>query len=548
MIDPRDIYQAKITQDIYSEWNRGERNTLAVLPTGGGKSVIVSGVVRDFAAQQSRGVVIAHRNELVAQMSGHIARRGIWHRIIGPDTTISQIRRNNRAEFGQTFINNDAPISVGGIDTIVSRKEKLTPWAAQQSFWVIDEAHHVLQENKWGLGVSLFKNAIGLGVTASPCRADGNGLGIHADGVFNTMVCGPTMRELIEMGALTDYEIVIAESDLVIEDDAIGATGDYSQKKLKDAAKKSHIVGDVVTEYIKHAFGKRAICFATDVEKATEIAENFKAFGIQAAAVSAKSTTDYREEMIRRFRDGSISVLVNVDLFGEGFDVPACEVVIMARPTASLAVYLQQFGRALRTLPGKMVGLIIDHVGNWKRHGFPDKPHCWTLDRREKRSIAKRNPYDLTACPNCGKPHELFHPVCPYCGYAPEPGTPATRNIEQIDGNLILLDREILAQMRAETELESPASMGERVAFAAGDFAAKGAMSKQMDKIAAQNALKDEIANWAGYQRSLGRSDAESYKRFYLMAGVDVLGSLNKNRTRQEYEALTEQIKTWGGR
>ena len=536
--------QAKQKSDIYAAWESC-RNVLAVLPTGGGKSIIVSDIVLDFSMMNRRGVVIAHRNELVSQMSMHLANRGIVHRIIGPDTTIRQIIAEHRKAHGKSFVHPDAPISVAGVDTLVARADSLKAWAAQQSFWIIDEAHHVLAANKWGTAAAMFVNAIGLGVTASPCRADGRGLGSHVDGVFDVMICGPTMRQLIELGALTDYEIAIAESDLILTDDDIGESGDFSPKKMKEAAARSHIVGDVVKEYIARAFGKRAICFATDVDKAKEIAENFKAWGIPAASVSAKSSADYRRDMIERFRNGSIMVLVNVDLFGEGFDVPACEVVIMARPTASLAVYLQQFGRALRTMQGKLFGLIIDHVGNWKRHGFPDKPHAWSLDRREKRSKGGRDPHDLKVCPNCTKPHEMFHAACPYCLFKPQPPEGGARDIQIVDGNLVLLNREMLEQMREAIELENPADVGDRVAFAAGNVAAKGAVNRQIAKIVAQNQLKEAIAQWAAIKRANGQDDETSYKWFYLKTGVDVLSALSKERSRDEFEKMTAQVKGW---
>lgn len=537
-------YQRRWVDDIYKSWRAGNRNVLGVLPTGGGKSVCVSEIVADMNAQKQRGTIIAHRNELVAQMSGHIARRGIWHRIIGPSSTVSQIKRANHREFGKSFIHDEAAISVAGVDTIVSRADRLASWALQQSFWITDESHHLLRNNKWGTAAGMMHNAIGLGVTASPVRADGQGLGTHADGVMQDMILGPNMRELIDEGALCDYDIAVAESDLQIPDDAIGATGDYSPAKLRKAAEKSHIVGDVVAEYIRLALGRRTICFATDVERANEIAAQFVAQGIPAAALSGKSNGEYRAEMLRRFRSGELHVLVNVDLFDEGFDVPDCEVVIMARPTMSLAKYLQQFGRALRPTPGKRA-LIIDHVGNWRRHGFPDRPHVWSLDRRERRSVSKRDPHDLTTCPGCGKPHELFHPVCPYCGWAPKPGSGATRDLQQIEGNLMLLDRDILEQMRKATLLEAPGDMAGRVAHVVGDMAGKSAANKQIAKIAAQSDLREAIATWAGIGRAAGKSDERLYREWYILTGMDVLSALSKDRTRAEYEATTAMVKEW---
>lgn len=533
--------QAALKSGIYEGWNAGKKNMLGILPTGGGKSIVASDIVVDFNAMEMPGAVIAHRNELVSQMAMHVARRGIFHRIVGPDAAIKYIINLQRKELGRSFVNPDARISVCGIDTIVSRQESLKPWAMQQKFWINDESHHVLRANKWGTGLGLFVNALGLGITASPARADGQGLGRHHDGLFDDIVIGLNMRQLINIGALTDYELVLAESDLEIEDDDID-----SPSKLKAAADRSHIVGDVVTEYVKHALGKRAIVFATDVENATKIAASFAAYGIPAASVSAKSTTDYRNDMVDRFKDGRIQVLVNVDLFGEGFDVPACEVVIMARPTGSLAVYLQQFGRALRTMLGKTHGIIIDLVGNWKRHGFPDRPHFWTLDRRTKRAKNMRDPFDLTACPGCGKPHELFHPQCPYCGWKPDPAKPGeVRTLEQVDGNLILLDRETLAQMREATILESPGDIGSRVASQIGDALAQGTIRKQIAKIAAQNELREAIAQWAGIQRALGYDDERSHKWFYIKTGVSVLGALAKTNTREQYEKMTAEVKGW---
>jgi len=219
--------------------------------------------------------------------------------------------------------------------------------------------------------------------------------------------------------------------------------------------------------------------------------------------------------------------------------------VIMARPTASLAVYLQQFGRALRTMPGKLFGLIIDHVSNVKRHGLPDRPRFWTLDRREKRAKRERDPEEipLTACRACSRPYERVLPACPHCGNVPELTLQARASIEQIDGDLVLLDREKLAEMRAATELESPSALGERATFAAGAIAGRGAINKQIERIQSQNDLKDAIANWAGIQRAIGRDDQQSYRRFYHAAGVDVLSALALPRV--EMDALRTKIEGW---
>lgn len=537
--------QYLLKQDICNAWNGGSQNVLAVLATGGGKSIIASDIVLDANNRGAVQAVIAHRNELVGQMSLHVARRGIKHRIIGSRTTVSAITAEHRLEFGRSFINPDANCTVASVDTLIARADQLKQWSAQVDDWTIDEAHHVLRVNKWGKAASMFPNAKGLGITASPQRADGMGLGRHHDGLFDVMVQGPDMRTLINMGALCDYEIAIPESDFAISDDEIAPSGDWSTAKMREASKKSHIVGDVVKEYIARAYGKRGICFATDVETANEIARKFEEAGIPTAAVSAKTPADVRNDCIRRFRDGRLWMLVNVDLFGEGFDVPAVEVVIMARPTASLAVYLQQFGRALRVLAGKPFGLVIDHVSNWKRHGFPDKAHYWSLDRRDKRAKREPDPEEipLTACRNCSRPYERCLPACPYCGWVPPLPEGGGRTLEQVDGDLMLLDRATLQRLRDATVLESPASMGQRVADAAGPLAGKGALNRQIERHGAQQRLSAAIAQWAGIQRWLGRSDNESFRRFYLTLGIDVLSSLALPRI--DMDSMSLKIENW---
>lgn len=556
----QDVYQAQLKADIYQSWQAGNRNVLAVLPTGGGKSVVTRQLSSEIVnygmpwmmANPLGGCLIAHRQELVSQLSMHVAIQGVQHQIIGPKNVVAAIMQEHRRELGRSFVNPSSRFSVAGVDTILARQADLGNWGKQIGFWGTDEAHHLLRSNKWGKAVELFPNAWGLGVTATPERADGKGLGRHADGVFDDMVEGPTMRELIDMGALTEYQIVVPESDFKTDDLKITDGGDFSPKQLREASDKSHIVGDVVQCYQRFAFGKRGIVFAIDVKDADDIAAAFNAAGIPAASVNAKTKDDVRTEYIRRFRAGDLMILVNVDLFGEGFDVPAVEVVMMARPTMSLAVFLQQFGRALRILPGKQFGLIIDHVSNVKRHGFPDKRRFWSLDARDKRKKRVSDPDEipLKICGNkelpCLKPYEAFHRACPHCGWMPVP-IGGGRFVEQVDGDLMLLDAETLKRMRAAIELESPGHLAKRIQMGSGvaNFGGKQAEAQAL-KIQAQTMLKDAMAVWAGIQRAKGRTDqAELERRFYHAAGLDVLSALAADRSRQDYEKLTAEIYGW---
>lgn len=533
-------YQQDVKDQVLAFWATNPTgNALAVKPTGAGKTVTMASIIHDH---RGASCAIAHRQELVGQISQAMAREGIRHRIIGPAPVIRDIVQAHTRELGQSYYDPNAPAAVAGVDTLLRRTDKLVDWLRQVTLWVTDEAHHLLAGNKWGRAADLFPNAKGLGVTATPLRADGAGLGRDNDGVFDTMIEGPSMRWLIDNGYLTDYRIFAPPSDFKIGDDAISSTGDFSAPKMKAAAKESHIVGDVVAHYQKIAPGKLGVVFATDIETSTEVAQQFNAAGVPAEVVSSKTPDRERSAILRRFKARELQVLVNVDLFGEGFDLPAIEVVSMARPTMSYALYVQQFGRALRLMDGKTVAIVIDHVGNVMRHGLPDKPRVWSLDRREKAARKERDP-DLiptATCQSCTAVFEATHDSCPFCGHV---NVPVGRSKpEQVDGNLLELDPSVLAQMRGEIERidEDPGMLRRRMeAAGAPGVAVGGAVKNHRRRQEAQSKLRETIAIWAGHQRAANRSDSESYKRFFWRYGVDVMGAQALG-TREAEELATK--------
>lgn len=517
-------YQNDVKQSVHIAWGQ-HTNVLAVLPTGAGKTHIFSNIIKEH-----KGAVcaIAHRQELVSQISLALAKEGVKHRIIGPKNVVRLVVNLHMSELGVSYYDPSASCAVAGVDTLVRRGESLKHWLPTVSLWVTDEAHHCCKDNKWGKATAMFPNAKGLGVTATPLRADGKGLGREHDGVFDTMVLGLSMRELINMGYLTDYRVFAPPSNLDLEGIAVSkATGDYNRNKMVKAVRKSRVIGDVVEHYLRIAKGKLGITFAPDVQTATDIAEQFNTAGVPAEVVSAKTPDAERISVLRRFKRGEIWQLVNVDLFGEGFDLPAIEVVSMARPTQSYGLYVQIFGRGLRLLEGKKEAIIIDHVGNVVRHGLPDAPRVWTLERRNKR--ARGSPTDVIpvkACPKCTSVYERIYPQCPYCGFKPKPM--ARSGPEFVEGDLTELDAETLAKMRgAVAEVDMPVE-DYRVHLEAkfvpkiGQLAGVKRHVKHQD---AQGVLRESIALWAGYQRAMGRLDSESYRRFWFKFGVDVLSA-----------------------
>jgi superfamily II DNA or RNA helicase len=536
-------YQTQVKNEAYQAWSDGAKNVLIEMPTGAGKTVVVSDIFND-RPPGSASVSIAHRQELVSQLSLGLAQVGVYHNIIAPPSVVKFVSQCHTLEIGKSFFHPQSPTVVSGVKTLIRRD--LGSWPHQVTLWSQDEAHHVLRENEWGKAAALFPNAYGLGVTATPVRADGKGLGRHSHGLFDELVRGPSMRDLINQGYLTDYRIFAPASDFDVSSvDVSKTTGDFNHHQLRQASKKSHIVGDVVTEYIKIATGKVGVCFSVDIDTATEIAQRFNALGVPAAVISSKTGNRERVELLSRLRRREILMLVNVDLFGEGFDLPAIEVVIMARPTQSYALYAQQFGRGLRILEGKAVAIIIDHVGNVIRHGLPDAPRTWSLDARERGVRGKRDEsiIPVIACVECMSIYEKIYASCPYCGHHPEPE--GRSRPDQVDGDLTELNADVLAMLRGEilTVNESPADLAKRLNedTMLPPAAIRGQVNHRRAAIAARIPLVEAINLWRGHREEAGESESQSYRRFFHRFGMDVLSAQALNRT--DSTEIMEKIK-----
>lgn len=548
-------YQLEAKAGVYQAWQQGHKNVALVLPTGAGKTVTMATIINEFPGSVC---AIAHRQELVIQISIALARAGVRHRIIGPDNIVKFIVQLHMQETGTSYYNPGAKVAVAGVDTLVRRADKLKHWADSVGLWVQDECHHVLQRNKWGAAAKMFPNARGLGVTATPCRADGYGLGSHADGVFNTMFVGPSLRWMISEGYLTDYRLFAPPSDMRFDTIEPGASGDYNHKQLRAVAKESHIVGDVVEHYLKLATGKLGITFAPDIETATEITAQFNAAGVPAQLVTGETPDQLRIEYMRRFKQRQLLQLVNVDLFGEGVDVPAVEVVSMARKTESFSLFVQQGGRGLRpvyaagfdlsTKAGRLAAIaasdkrdaiIIDHVGNIARHAVArDCPYTgrlvadlchreWSLDRRERRSKgAPTDAIPMTHCPMCTGSYPRVYSVCPYCQHKPEPR--GRSSPEFVDGDLLELDEAALVKLRGDVAKVDMTPGEYRAQLMDQNVPTVGVMAnvkRHVERQGAQAELRELIEQWAGWQKHFGRSRSESYRRFWFNFGIDVMSA-----------------------
>lgn len=520
-------YQEQLKADIYSEWNSGHKNVLAVMATGLGKTKTFCSIAVDMAISMSGPrfptAIMVHRKELVQQISLTLAEEGITHNIIAPRPVILGIVASHRQVLKKNFYDYNAPITVISVDTLNKRIKHHEKWAKSIMFWITDEAAHVLRENKWGRAIAYFPNAVGLGVTATPRRLDKRGLGRHADGVFDVKVEGPSTRWGIDNGYLCKYKIVVPPSDYENYLEKAHDGSDYSRKALAVASAKSHIVGDVVENYIKWVNGKQAIVFTSDIDAGTKMEKKFAERGVVAKLLT--SETDDKERLLSLidYKEKKIQVLINIDLFDEGLDVPGIEAVIMARKTMSTAKFLQMCGRGLRP-DGDKVLYIIDHVGNIgigknTLHGLPDAYRKWTLDRIVKRQD-RTNLLRFCANPRCNAPYDRILTECPHCQTVPDISGGGGGGIrptpEHVDGDLYLLDPDMIRQLEAGTQLEDPAEVARRVGAVAGGPAGIRAMKNQIERRDVQKELAEAIAKWAGKQRRQGYSDRHIHKIFWL--------------------------------
>lgn len=532
-------YQFKWKADVYAAWNSGARNVMGIAPTGAGKTVMLGDILKELGTPAA---VIAHRMELVSQLALALNREKVQHSIIAPTATVRQCVQLQMETHGETYYRPQAAVRVASVQTLVARGSADTRWANSVATVVSDEGHHCLRENSWGKAFSLFPHARGLLPTAHALRADGKGLGRHADGLVDTLVLGPTCRDLINRGYLTDYRLVCLDGAVDLSHVDVGASGEYVQTQLREAVHDSKsIVGDVVQHYLKFAPGKLGITFAVDIRSAKEITDAYRARGVSAELITADTPIPIRAALMRKFRAREILQLVNVDVLGEGVDVPTVEVISMARPTASFQLYSQQFGRALRPATGfesiwdtwgdaerlsaiavsaKPKAIIIDHVDNYKRLGLPDSPRTYSLDRRKKRPRGGAVEVPLRVCLNeeCLQPFEKFLRICPHCGTAVPP--PVGRaSPEMVEGDLGELDPTVLKKYRGEAaRIDGPAHPPQD----SEPYVAMAIHKKHAERQRAQITLRDAIQVYAGWHRDLGRDDAEIYRRFFHEFRTDV--------------------------
>jgi len=310
----------------------------------------------------------------------------------------------------KTLISNNVDmdfVELGMVQTIVKRLER----TKKPKMIVIDESHHILSKSYRKI-IDFFSGSLIVSFTATPVRLNGSGLG----DVNDILIEEVSAEWLIENGFLSPYKYYapkLIDTDLL----KISSLQEFSSGSIDKAMDSKMIYGDVVKHYKKLADGEQAIVYCHNVAASNFAKEEFKNHGIIAEHIDAKTRKNERNEIITKFRNREIQVLTNVDLIGEGFDVPDCSTVIMLRPTQSLSLFIQQSMRGMRFKPGK-TSIIIDHVGNAHRHGLPDTERQWSLNGGKKSSGAAE--IKIKSCMNCFAVYPSLQAECPECGHKPE--------------------------------------------------------------------------------------------------------------------------------
>jgi superfamily II DNA or RNA helicase len=598
-------YQIDAVNDTDRLFNEGNKVVMTVLPTGAGKSVCKAYYARRYYEQGSRMLIFAHRDVLLEQISDKCCLLGVPHTFICSSKTLKNATNANLKNHGDSYWDENSRVVLVSVDTFLARLKSgiiTKEFCNSMNYWAIDESHHLLRSNlydhfngdvdkimdylvsndidteklpignKWGICVEVLRNAKGHCFTATPKRGDKLGLGSKADGHVDAMSVTVTMFDLIKLGSLTPYEIY-STGTIDVSGIKHNKDGELNNKQLYIRTKEADITGDAVAEYRKHLDGKPVITFCVNVEHAKEVTKAFNDAGIPSQMVNAKTADSIRQKAVADLRDGRILNLVNVDLFGEGFDAPAVAGVIMMRRTESYSLFKQQFGRMLRPSPGKTAGILIDMVGNVKffmmEYGLsaPHDDPKWTLDN--ERNSKKRND-DNDDDPNkpeaisCGdelctafglyvttdeqiKKYEgtgllFINGVCPKCGWHEDEQHKNERKTElkYKKGDLVRLDFSVIDELIKQRDhaLQPMEQFSNSVQHANFAYAAKAQFARRQHAL---NVLRFKIQRWCENHGAVtGQSVSLVQADFEIKFGVNIFKA--QTGTASELEKLSAEI------
>lgn len=349
-------YQIEVKRKVFDSFNKNRRVMLQ-LPTGAGKTVVFTSIAKDYVDNGYVVWVLVHRKELIDQTISKAVKYDMDVSVIQADYAFNPFTK----------------FQIASVQTAIRRLERI-PKRTYPNLIICDEAHHSTA-NSYRDIYNQYPDSKILGVTATPVRTTGEGF----KDLFDTLITGATVKELIEMGHLVRPKIYANAIPFDLKKVKITA-GDYNDKALYNAFEETCTYGDLVKNWKDKANNKLTIVFAINIEHSKKITEAYLNNGITAEHLDGETPKEQRSAILRRFREGKTKVISNVGIITEGFDVPACECIQLVRPTKSLSLYLQMVGRGLRPSSDKEHAIILDHSNSVFTHGFPEQDRIWTLN------------------------------------------------------------------------------------------------------------------------------------------------------------------------
>lgn len=423
-------YQSAFEDNIRAAYAGGAKSVLGVMPTGSGKTVCFSDMAARAAARGNSVAIVAHRSEILDQIGKALSAFNVPHGYLAPGFSPNPL----------------ASVQVCSVQAMARRIDRYV--RRPFDFLIIDEAHHAAAGTSWHAVIQAHAGKRVLGVTATPQRLSGEPLSV----AFDRMVVGPTVDELTKLGALTPYRLFSPPPPDMSSVRRRG--GDLARDETAEIMDKPTITGDAVSHYQRICPGKRAVVFCVSIAHAEHVAEQFRTAGFSARSLDGKMERTERRKVLAEFASGTTTILTSCDIVSEGFDVPGIEVAILLRPTDSLALYLQQVGRALRPAPGKQFAIILDHAGNsvdkrygGRGHGYPDDSREWSLEGGKPLGAPGQRSIARVVCGRCYGSYVAGPQCCPYCGHTKDI---QGREIAQVEGDLMEVDPDLVRQARAD--------------------------------------------------------------------------------------------------
>lgn len=405
-------HQKATIQSAYGLRSRGVKRVLVVLPTGSGKTVVASRLVLDAVRAGERVLFLAHRRELINQAHAQLLRAGI-------DTDQIGVIMGN-----DTRSSPNAVVQVASIDSL--RRRDCPP----ADLVIVDEAHRALA-GSYRRVIEMYPQAWHVGLTATPYRLDGQGLG----DVYNEIVAVARPSELIRAGRLVAPVVYTVPKEKLPDLDGVRpVAGDYNLGALSRAVNQKALVGNIVDEWLRLAEGRRTVVFAVSVEHSLSIVERFVAAGVTAEHLDGSTTTEERDAILGRLQSGETKVVSNCMVLAEGWDMPCCKCLVLARPTQSLSLHIQQSGRISRPWRG-VCPIILDHAANTLTHGLPHQDREFSLGGVAPAGGAGGG---IRACKNCQALNLAGDPFCPGCGCSNASAT-RPKLLSEVEGELELV-------------------------------------------------------------------------------------------------------------